>query len=135
MKHFAALLGLVCTFYAPAAFAQSLVDKEAEGTAGATATRLDCKPIVGQVIDADGHPLIGATLLVKGTTNAYMTDGDGNYHITAPVYKKQVLAVEAAGYLPRLITLTTCQLPVVALERDPAVRIKRTGKRAGQVVQ
>ena len=31
----------------------------------------------------DGQPVIGASILVKGTTNGTITDFDGNYTITA----------------------------------------------------
>lgn len=39
--------------------------------------------ITGTVTDADGSPLPGANVLVKGTTNGTQTDFDGNYTITA----------------------------------------------------
>jgi len=39
--------------------------------------------ISGTVTDADGAPLPGANILVKGTTNGTQTDFDGNYIITA----------------------------------------------------
>ncbi|PJJ48515.1 carboxypeptidase-like protein [Hymenobacter chitinivorans DSM 11115] len=104
-------------------------------TGAEVSTRLNCQPLAGQVVDAMGQPIIGATLLLKGTTNAYITDGKGSFEITAPVSQKQVVAVEAAGYLPAMITLTSCALSDIVLERDPAVRIKRGGKKAGQIVR
>ncbi len=39
--------------------------------------------ITGTVTDADGAPLPGANVLVKGTTNGTQTDFDGNYTINA----------------------------------------------------
>lgn len=39
--------------------------------------------VTGTVNDADGMPLPGANVLVKGTTNGTQTDFDGNYTITA----------------------------------------------------
>lgn len=39
--------------------------------------------VTGTVTDADGQPLPGANVLVKGTTNGTQTDFDGNYTITA----------------------------------------------------
>ena len=97
--------------------------------------RLSCAPLVGQVTDAEGQPLIGAMLLVKGTSNVYITDNEGRFQLTAPVYQKQVLTVESAGYTTRLVTLTDCKIPSLVLERDPSAKIKRTGKRAGQVTR
>ena len=37
--------------------------------------------ITGQVLDAKGEPLIGVSILVKGTTDGAITDLDGNYKI------------------------------------------------------
>lgn len=39
--------------------------------------------VKGQVLDANGNPLIGVTVKVKGTNNAAVTDLDGNYSINA----------------------------------------------------
>ena len=38
--------------------------------------------VKGQVLDANGNPLIGVTVKVKGTNNAAVTDLDGNYSIS-----------------------------------------------------
>ena len=35
--------------------------------------------ITGQVIDPNGEPIIGATVMEKGTTNGIVTDLDGNF--------------------------------------------------------
>lgn len=42
------------------------------------------KKISGTISDTNGDPLIGATVKVKGTTTAAVTDFDGNYIIEAP---------------------------------------------------
>lgn len=42
------------------------------------------KTISGNIVDANGEPLIGATVKVKGTTTATVTDIDGNYSIEVP---------------------------------------------------
>ena len=41
------------------------------------------KTITGTVSGSDGLPLIGATVLVKGTNTGASTDFDGNYSIKA----------------------------------------------------
>ena len=38
--------------------------------------------ITGQVIDPNGEPIIGATVMEKGTTNGIVTDLDGNFSLT-----------------------------------------------------
>lgn len=42
------------------------------------------KTITGNIVDASGEPLIGATVKVRGTTIATVTDIDGNYSIEVP---------------------------------------------------
>ena len=37
----------------------------------------------GTVTDLKGEPIIGANVLVKGTTNGVITDIDGNYSISS----------------------------------------------------
>jgi hypothetical protein len=78
---------------------------------------------------------MGATLLVKGTHQIYVTDSEGKFQLTDPVYEGQVLTIGAAGYNPQDVPLTDCTLPRLVLEKDPTARIKRNGKRAGQVTR
>lgn len=101
----------------------------------ASAPRLACAPLVGQMFDPNGQPLVGATLLVKGTHQVYVTDATGRFQLTDPVYQGQVLTLNAAGYIARNVALTDCNLPRLVLERDASARIKRSGKRAGQVTR
>ena len=37
--------------------------------------------VKGQVVDVQGEPIIGASVLVKGTTNGTITDFDGKFYI------------------------------------------------------
>ena len=105
------------------------------GASAARPAKLACAPLIGQVFDPNGQPLIGATLMVKGTHDVYVTDAEGKFLLTAPVYEGQVLAVQAAGFVLREVSLDDCLLPRLVLERKPDARIKRTGKRAGQVTR
>ena len=58
------------------------------------------RTITGTVTDADSQePLIGATLLIKGTTTGAVTDLDGNYSITAPG-GATTLVLTYTGYAP-----------------------------------
>ncbi len=38
----------------------------------------------GRVVDPSGEPVIGATIVQKGTSNTAVTDYDGNFSINAP---------------------------------------------------
>ncbi|MDE6511940.1 MAG: TonB-dependent receptor [Muribaculaceae bacterium] len=52
----------------------------------------------GTVTDQNGEPLIGATVMVKGTSKGASTDLDGNYVVDAR--PGDVLVVSYVGYLP-----------------------------------
>ena len=49
--------------------------------AGAMAQTLD---VSGKVIDEQGEPVIGASVVQKGTSNGTVTDIDGNFMFKAP---------------------------------------------------
>ncbi len=40
------------------------------------------KTVSGTVVDANGEPIIGASIVVKGTTNGVITDLNGNFRLT-----------------------------------------------------
>ena len=54
------------------------------------------KAIKGRVIDANGEPIIGASVLEKGTTNGTITDMDGNFQLN--VKDGAILSVSYIGY-------------------------------------
>lgn len=60
-------------------------------------------PIKGKILDVQGEPLIGVTVLVKGTTVGTITDPDGNFSIEASAGK--VLDISYVGYKPISITV------------------------------
>ena len=55
------------------------------------------KPDKARVVDQDGEPIIGASVLVKGTTNGVITDMDGNYNLI-DVPENALLAFSYIGY-------------------------------------
>lgn len=55
------------------------------------------KTIKGVVVDASGMPIIGANIMVKGTTNGTITDIDGNFTLNN-IESNAVLAVSYIGY-------------------------------------
>ena len=77
----------------------------------------------GVVTDVSGEPLIGASVLVQGTTNGTITDFDGNYEITCAVgaplefsymgYKSQT--IPAAGDLKIVLMEDNEQLEEVVV--------------------
>ena len=46
--------------------------------------------VTGHVVDENGDPVIGATILVKGTTLGTVTDFDGNFTLDVPAEHKQL---------------------------------------------
>ena len=42
------------------------------------------RQITGKVADANGEPLIGVGIIVRGTTTGTMTDVDGNFALSVP---------------------------------------------------
>ena len=59
----------------------------------------------GQVLDAtNGEPLIGATVMVKGTSAGCVADFDGNFTLNIPKGKTQVV-VSSVGYLSQTINV------------------------------
>ncbi|KAA6341537.1 TonB-dependent receptor SusC [termite gut metagenome] len=65
--------------------------------------------VTGTVTDGgDGSPLIGANVLVKGTSVGTITDISGKYSVNVPAGSK-VLVISCIGYKSQEITLTTGQ--------------------------
>ncbi|MEM6630602.1 MAG: carboxypeptidase-like regulatory domain-containing protein, partial [Bacteroidota bacterium] len=56
--------------------------------------------ISGTVKDVDGEPLIGATVLLTGTSSGALTDLEGNYSVSAPA-GEQSITVSYTGYSPQ----------------------------------
>lgn len=50
------------------------------------------KKITGKVVEANGEPVIGATVVVKGTTIGTVTDIDGNYTLDVPTDAKLIFS-------------------------------------------
>ena len=55
------------------------------------------KVVKGVVVDKSGEPVIGANVVVKGTTNGSITDLDGNFSIS-DVPANAVLEISYIGY-------------------------------------
>ncbi len=54
--------------------------------------------IKGNIVDENGEPIIGANILVKGTTNGTITDIDGNYQLEVESARNSVLEISYIGY-------------------------------------
>lgn len=62
------------------------------------------RTVTGTVLDEDGIALIGANVLVKGTTAGTVTDIDGNYSLNVPDGSTEI-EISYTGYQTQTITL------------------------------
>ena len=70
------------------------------------------RTIKGQILDEAGEPMIGVSVLVKGTTVGTVTDLDGNYSLEIPS-GKNMLEVSYIGYKTQDVTIgKTSQLNI-----------------------
>lgn len=63
------------------------------------------RSINGKVVDPSGEPIIGANVVVKGTTNGTITDIDGNFTLNVPA--ECTLQVSYIGYNTQEIKVTS----------------------------
>lgn len=71
--------------------------------------------VKGVVKDATGESIIGASVLVKGTTNGTITDFDGNFILTN-VPNDAIIEITFVGYLPQSMKATSTPLNVILKE-------------------
>lgn len=70
--------------------------------------------VKGEVLDEQGEPLIGATVMVKGTTEGTATDFDGKFEIKAKT--GDTLEIRYIGYKPQSVKVTGGEIQVRLLE-------------------
>ncbi len=109
------LLFLGSTFLPPGAWA--------ENSAGDLEFFQQASTVTGTVISEDGDPLVGVTILVKGTTTGTVSDIDGRYSVDLENPEEAVLVFSYTGYQPAEIPVNnrtqidlTMYVGVAALE-------------------
>lgn len=68
------------------------------------ATQQNTKKITGVVLDTAGIPVIGANVIVKGTTNGVITGLDGDFQLDVP--QNAVLEISYIGYVPQEVSVS-----------------------------
>lgn len=68
-------------------------------------TQQKTKPVAGTVKDKNGEPLIGVSIMEKGTTNGTITDIDGNYKLATQT-TSPVLVFSYVGYQSKDVPVT-----------------------------
>lgn len=71
--------------------------------------------VSGRVVDANGEPIIGATVMVKGTNNGTITDFDGKFHLSS---SKGILIISYIGYKSQEIQIDNQKNLQVVLVED-----------------
>ena len=75
------------------------------------------KTITGTIVDSSGEPVIGASIVVKGTTNGTITDVDGNYSLSN-VPENSTVSISYIGYQPLSYPASSKELSRVILKED-----------------
>lgn len=114
---------------------------DGENTPSSQSTQ-QAKKITGKVVDATGEPIIGASVLVKGTGTGAVTDIDGNFSVD--VQQGSTLIISFVGYTSAEIKVGTGSVYNVTLADDTqalsevvvtAMGIKKERKALGYAVQ
>lgn len=71
--------------------------------------------VTGKVVDQDGNPVVGATVLVKGTKTGVRTDQDGMFRINLPP-QNSIIVVSYVGYRVQEVNVTGVENITVTLE-------------------
>lgn len=79
-------------------------------------TNIYAQNISGKVTDAQGEPLVGVSIVVKGTTTGVITDVNGSYTIAAP--DNATLVYSYVGYLSQEVAVGGRTMIDLNLESD-----------------
>lgn len=74
------------------------------------------QPIKGSVVDETGQPVIGANIVVEGTTNGTITDREGTFSLQAP--EKASLHISYIGYLDQQVKVGNQTMLRIILKED-----------------
>ena len=76
------------------------------------------RDIQGKVLDAQGNPIIGATIYLKGSTTGTTSDNDGNFTLKVPSGGEQIVVVSFVGMLTEEIKVGNLDQINVTLIED-----------------
>ncbi|MDD3078054.1 MAG: TonB-dependent receptor [Paludibacter sp.] len=81
-----------------------------------TAVNNEIKTISGKVVDRNGEAVIGASIVIEGTTKGGITDYNGNFSIEAP--ENAIIKVSYIGYVSQIIPIAEKSFIKVVLIED-----------------
>lgn len=73
--------------------------------------------VKGKVVDVNGDPIIGASVMEGGTTNGTITDIDGNFTLNASM-ANTTLNVTYVGFTPQQVKVQNGQVGTIVLQED-----------------
>lgn len=82
--------------------------------------RMSANSVSGKVMENNGEPLVGVSVIVEGTTIGTVTDMEGNYSITIPHNATQ-LTYSYIGYNPQTLPITNNMMHVILEESANAL--------------
>lgn len=104
------------TVFAGTDVSYSVIDRKIILSTGTKALQQAGKKITGIVVDQSGVPVIGANVVVKGTTNGTITDVDGKYALD--VSNGAILQVTYIGYNPAEVKVGKDSIIRIVLHED-----------------
>ena len=113
------VLGMLCLVVLGLLSPPLLAASNTSSTFSTDATLIEIT-VTGKVTDQGGNPLIGATVLLKGSSTGTVTDIDGNYSLDVPD-EGAVLVFSYTGYLPQEIAVRARTLINVTLNESASV--------------
>lgn len=86
------------------------------GLVGPNAVQQQAKHITGRILDPNDEPVIGANVVVKGTTIGTVTDAEGNFDLDVP--EGATLQISYIGYIEQSIPVGNKSVISVILKED-----------------
>lgn len=86
------------------------------GLVGPNAIQQQAKHITGRILDPNDEPVIGANVVVKGTTIGTVTDAEGNFGLDVP--EGATLQISYIGYIEQSIVVGNKSVISVILKED-----------------
>ncbi len=74
------------------------------------------RTVTGQVVDENGEPMIGVSVLLKGLSKGVITDLDGNFTLEAPAGANEI-HLSYVGYQAKTVKITTGKM-MIKMEPD-----------------
>ena len=109
------ILGLSAALCMPSAFSYANASDPVAGELVQSVQQ--GRTVTGKIIDDTGEPLIGVSVLVKGTTVGTITDFDGNYSLEVPS-GRHILVISYIGYVTQEISVGDRSSITVQLKED-----------------